>query len=144
MNPNAFSIISSTFLSYFFDLLFFCNRVNQWMPSIIELYYAIDTCCLFYATHYHHTRTHTHLLKHTRRHCLVKFYAALNDTQSIVCVFFPSFYTLFVYIHYLHSMSSYLVTIRDTIYALTSCCFPNPSIYINKKNYKVIHLLGEG
>ncbi|KAK4516976.1 uncharacterized protein ATC70_000304 [Mucor velutinosus] len=41
-------------------------------------------------------------------------------------------------------MSSYLVTIRDTIYALTSCCFPNPSIYINKKNYKVIYLLGEG
>lgn len=41
-------------------------------------------------------------------------------------------------------MSSYLVTIRDTIYALTSCCFPNPTIYINKKNYKVINLLGEG
>ncbi|KAL9542062.1 hypothetical protein MBANPS3_008794 [Mucor bainieri] len=41
-------------------------------------------------------------------------------------------------------MSSYLVTIRDTVYALTSCCFPNPSIYINKKNYKVINLLGEG
>ncbi|KAG2198846.1 hypothetical protein INT46_007348 [Mucor plumbeus] len=41
-------------------------------------------------------------------------------------------------------MSSYLVTVRDTIYALTSCCFPNPTIYINKKNYKVINLLGEG
>ncbi|KAI8049805.1 kinase-like domain-containing protein [Gilbertella persicaria] len=33
---------------------------------------------------------------------------------------------------------------RDTIYALTSCCFPNPTIRINKKNYKVINLLGEG
>ncbi|KAF1796477.1 kinase-like domain-containing protein [Mucor lusitanicus] len=55
-----------------------------------------------------------------------------------VCTFF------FFSVCLSHIMSSYLVTIRDTIYALTSCCFPNPSIYINKKNYKVIHLLGEG
>ncbi|KAG2201670.1 hypothetical protein INT47_003896 [Mucor saturninus] len=39
---------------------------------------------------------------------------------------------------------SFLITIRDTIYALTSCCFPNPTISINRKNFKVINLLGEG
>ncbi|KAI9268438.1 other/NAK protein kinase [Helicostylum pulchrum] len=39
---------------------------------------------------------------------------------------------------------SYLITLRDTVYALTSCCFPNPTIHINKKNFKVINLLGEG
>ncbi|KAI8644475.1 hypothetical protein BD408DRAFT_413148 [Parasitella parasitica] len=41
-------------------------------------------------------------------------------------------------------VSSFLASARDTIYALTSCCFPNPTLYINKKNYKVLSLLGEG
>ncbi|CAO3619947.1 unnamed protein product [Mucor hiemalis] len=39
---------------------------------------------------------------------------------------------------------SFLISIRDTVYGLTSCCFPNPTIHINKRNYKVINLLGEG
>ncbi|KAI9474168.1 MAG: kinase-like domain-containing protein [Benjaminiella poitrasii] len=39
---------------------------------------------------------------------------------------------------------SLITTITDTIYALTSCCFPNPTITINRKKYKVINLLGEG
>ncbi|KAI8639452.1 hypothetical protein BD408DRAFT_421473, partial [Parasitella parasitica] len=30
----------------------------------------------------------------------------------------------------------------DKIHTLTSCCFPNPTLYINKKNYKVLSLLG--
>ncbi|KAI8137439.1 kinase-like domain-containing protein [Fennellomyces sp. T-0311] len=39
------------------------------------------------------------------------------------------------------SLSSAL---RDTLYGVTSCCFPNPTIQINKKTFKVIRLLGEG
>ncbi|KAI7899782.1 kinase-like domain-containing protein [Cokeromyces recurvatus] len=39
---------------------------------------------------------------------------------------------------------SLITTFRDTIYALTSCCFPNPTITIKRKKYKVINLLGEG
>ncbi|KAG0166003.1 hypothetical protein DFQ28_007982 [Apophysomyces sp. BC1034] len=39
---------------------------------------------------------------------------------------------------------SLLNTFRDTIYAVTSCCFPNPTIRINKRTFKVIRLLGEG
>ncbi|ORZ03739.1 kinase-like domain-containing protein [Syncephalastrum racemosum] len=35
-------------------------------------------------------------------------------------------------------------TLRDTLYAITSCCFPNPTIQINKRTFKVIRLLGEG
>ncbi|KAI9323864.1 kinase-like domain-containing protein [Dichotomocladium elegans] len=35
-------------------------------------------------------------------------------------------------------------TFRDTLYGLTSCCFPNPTVQINKRTFKVIHLLGEG
>ncbi|KAI7860119.1 kinase-like domain-containing protein [Circinella umbellata] len=34
--------------------------------------------------------------------------------------------------------------LRDTVYGVTSCCFPNPTIQINKKTFKVIRLLGEG
>jgi serine/threonine kinase 16 len=37
-----------------------------------------------------------------------------------------------------------LMAIRDTIYALTSCCFPNPIIAVGKQKFKVISLLGEG
>ncbi|KAI8386942.1 kinase-like domain-containing protein [Blakeslea trispora] len=39
---------------------------------------------------------------------------------------------------------SFLQTVRNTVYSLTSCCFPNPTIKINKRSYKVINLLGEG
>ncbi|CDS03107.1 hypothetical protein LRAMOSA00509 [Lichtheimia ramosa] len=39
------------------------------------------------------------------------------------------------------SLSSIL---RDTLYGITSCCFPNPSIQINRQKFNVIQLLGEG
>ncbi|KAG9286470.1 hypothetical protein G9A89_014636 [Geosiphon pyriformis] len=33
---------------------------------------------------------------------------------------------------------------RDTLYGVTSCCFPNPTLFINRHTFKVIKLLGEG
>ncbi|CAG8479337.1 3720_t:CDS:10 [Ambispora leptoticha] len=39
---------------------------------------------------------------------------------------------------------SLVSTIRDTLYGVTSCCFPNPTLYINRRTFKVIQLLGEG
>ncbi|CAG8463581.1 1674_t:CDS:2 [Acaulospora morrowiae] len=41
-------------------------------------------------------------------------------------------------------MSSILNSVRDTLYAVTSCCFPNPIIHINRRTFKVIKLLAEG
>uniref|UniRef100_A0A1D1YPK8 non-specific serine/threonine protein kinase n=1 Tax=Anthurium amnicola TaxID=1678845 RepID=A0A1D1YPK8_9ARAE len=41
-------------------------------------------------------------------------------------------------------MSLVLSSVRDTLYAVTSCCFPNPTIHINRRTFKVIKLLGEG
>ncbi|KAF9086976.1 hypothetical protein BGX29_007829 [Mortierella sp. GBA35] len=37
-----------------------------------------------------------------------------------------------------------LATITDAIGQLTGCCMPNPTIYINRRSFKVIKLLGEG
>ncbi|CAG8507557.1 4248_t:CDS:10 [Ambispora gerdemannii] len=39
---------------------------------------------------------------------------------------------------------SFVSTIRDTLYGVTSCCFPNPTLCINQHTFKVIELLGEG
>ncbi|KAJ8651895.1 hypothetical protein O0I10_012540 [Lichtheimia ornata] len=39
---------------------------------------------------------------------------------------------------------STMSTLRDTLYGITSCCFPNPTLQINKRAFKVIQLLGEG
>lgn len=41
-------------------------------------------------------------------------------------------------------MSLVLSSVRDTLYAVTSCCFPNPTLHINRRTFKVIKLLGEG
>ncbi|CAG8579726.1 13617_t:CDS:2 [Dentiscutata erythropus] len=41
-------------------------------------------------------------------------------------------------------MSSIFSSVRDTLYSVTSCCFPNPTLYINRRTFKVIRLLGEG
>ncbi|CAG8586494.1 12519_t:CDS:2 [Funneliformis caledonium] len=41
-------------------------------------------------------------------------------------------------------MSLVLSSFRDTFYAVTSCCFPNPTLHINRRTFKVIKLLGEG
>ncbi|KAF0553302.1 kinase-like protein [Gigaspora margarita] len=41
-------------------------------------------------------------------------------------------------------MSSIFSSVRDTLYSITSCCFPNPTLYINRRTFKVIRLLGEG
>jgi len=35
-------------------------------------------------------------------------------------------------------------TISDAITQLTGCCLPNPTLYINRRSFKVIKLLGEG
>ncbi|KAF9345915.1 hypothetical protein BGX26_002607 [Mortierella sp. AD094] len=35
-------------------------------------------------------------------------------------------------------------TISDAISQLTTCCLPNPTLYINRRSFKVIKLLGEG
>ncbi|KAF9332321.1 hypothetical protein BGZ91_011742 [Linnemannia elongata] len=37
-----------------------------------------------------------------------------------------------------------LATITDAIGQLTGCCMPNPTLYINRRSFKVIKLLGEG
>ncbi|RUP44352.1 hypothetical protein BC936DRAFT_149594, partial [Jimgerdemannia flammicorona] len=34
--------------------------------------------------------------------------------------------------------------LRDTLYGITSCCFPNPTLHINRRTFKVVKLLGEG
>jgi serine/threonine kinase 16 len=34
--------------------------------------------------------------------------------------------------------------IRDTLYAVTSSCFPNPTINVNRRTFRVLKLLGEG
>ncbi|KAG0254407.1 hypothetical protein BG011_005785 [Mortierella polycephala] len=34
--------------------------------------------------------------------------------------------------------------ISDTLSQLTGCCLPNPTLYINRRSFKVIKLLGEG
>jgi len=41
-------------------------------------------------------------------------------------------------------MSLVLSSVRDTLYAVTSCCFPHPTLHINRRTFKVISLLGEG
>jgi serine/threonine kinase 16 len=41
-------------------------------------------------------------------------------------------------------MSLVLSSVRDTLYAVTSCCFPNPTLHINRRTFKVVKLLGEG
>ncbi|KAF9428489.1 hypothetical protein BGZ94_002198 [Podila epigama] len=35
-------------------------------------------------------------------------------------------------------------TITDAINTFTGCCLPNPTLYINRRSFKVIKLLGEG
>ncbi|GJJ69107.1 serine/threonine kinase 16 [Entomortierella parvispora] len=35
-------------------------------------------------------------------------------------------------------------TISDAINQLTGCCLPNPTLYINRRSFKVVKLLGEG
>ncbi|KAI1299935.1 hypothetical protein EDD11_006355 [Mortierella claussenii] len=37
-----------------------------------------------------------------------------------------------------------LTTITDAVSQLTGCCLPNPTLYINRRSFKVIKLLGEG
>ncbi|KAI7867703.1 hypothetical protein BDF14DRAFT_1800884 [Spinellus fusiger] len=39
---------------------------------------------------------------------------------------------------------SFLSVFKDTFYSAASCCFPNPTIQVNKRTFKVIRLLGEG
>ncbi|KAI9015706.1 kinase-like domain-containing protein [Phycomyces nitens] len=39
---------------------------------------------------------------------------------------------------------SLLSVFRDTFYSAASCCFPNPTIQVNKRTFRVIRLLGEG
>ncbi|RUS13174.1 serine/threonine-protein kinase [Endogone sp. FLAS-F59071] len=41
-------------------------------------------------------------------------------------------------------MSSFFVSLRETLYSVTSCCFPNPTLHINRRTFKVVKLLGEG
>lgn len=37
-----------------------------------------------------------------------------------------------------------LASITHAVSQLTSCCLPNPTLYINQRSFKVIKLLGEG
>ncbi|KAF9955135.1 hypothetical protein BGZ65_003593, partial [Modicella reniformis] len=42
------------------------------------------------------------------------------------------------------SPQALLTTIAQAVSQLTSCCLPNPTLYINMRSFKVIKLLGEG